>query len=448
MKKGDNEFTRREFIKTTGAGLAGAAILTSPLGPFAKKAAAAVSPPDIPIEKEPVINVLRWSVFVEGDKTLWEENCRKWEKVTGGKVINEYLSWEDVRPKAAMSAAVGAGPDLVLGWHDDPFLYPDKLVDVTDVADYLGKKYGGWEEASVKYGINPATGRWIDIPMGAPGQAMNYRISWMKEAGYDKFPDKVEDFIAMSKKLKANGHPIGFAMGHAVGDGNNWCHSWFWTFGAKTVNADGTPAINSPETRNALDAMKDLYDNAMIAGVASWLDPHNNKAFLANEISVTNNGISIYYAAKQKFPEIAADMDHARYPAGPPGRPLILNLFDPAFIFKHAKNPNACKHFLMFMMEEEQYGPWTNAMLGYVTPSLKAYKNLPVWTDDPKALPFRDCVEDMLWNGYAGPIGPASAQVMAEYVVVDLFANYCARGMSKDRAIDVAERSIARAYRK
>ncbi len=40
MKKQDNNITRRDFIKTSGAGLAGAAILASPFGPFAGKALA------------------------------------------------------------------------------------------------------------------------------------------------------------------------------------------------------------------------------------------------------------------------------------------------------------------------------------------------------------------------------------------------------------------------
>ena len=40
MKKQDNKMTRRDFIKTSGAGLAGAAILAGPLGPLAGKALA------------------------------------------------------------------------------------------------------------------------------------------------------------------------------------------------------------------------------------------------------------------------------------------------------------------------------------------------------------------------------------------------------------------------
>ena len=445
MKEQDKNFTRRDFMKTAGTSLAGAAVLTSPLGPFVTRAFAA-TPPDLKLEPNPEINVLRWSVFVGGDKDLWEANCRKWEKVTGGKVSNEYISWEDVRPKAAMSAAVGAGPDLVLGWHDDPHLYPDKLVDVTDIATYLGEKYGGWEKACVTYGTKD--GKWIAIPIGAPGNQIVYRKSWVDAAGYSEFPGKTEDFIKLCQKLKSQGHPVGFALGHSVGDGNNWAYTWLWSYGASTVDKDGKPAINSPETRAALEGMKQLFE-CMAPGCASWLDPHNNKAFLAEQISVTNNGISIYYAAKSKpeWAKIAEDTYHAALPVGPVGKPTELHLFDQAFIFKHSKNPNACKHFLMFMLEKEQAAPWINAMKGYVTPSLAGYRDLPVWTDDPKHTTYRDCVKNMLYNGYPGPIGAGSAAVMAEYVVVDMFANYCARDMSADKAIERAEKAIARAYK-
>ena len=33
------------------------------------------------------------------------------------------------------------------GLYSLPHLFPQKCIDVTDVADYLGKKYGGWGRA-------------------------------------------------------------------------------------------------------------------------------------------------------------------------------------------------------------------------------------------------------------------------------------------------------------
>ena len=75
MKKQNNNMTRRDFIKTSSAGLAGAAILASPLGPLAGKALAA-TPPDLAVEKGATLNVLRWSIHGQvatrcKDKTLF-----------------------------------------------------------------------------------------------------------------------------------------------------------------------------------------------------------------------------------------------------------------------------------------------------------------------------------------------------------------------------------------
>jgi len=450
FEQGQEGLSRRDFIKVGLAGAAVAGMAGTPLEALAQKEKPkAAAPPVLEYkpEKGAVLRVLRWSVFVKSDQEYWDKNTKKWEELTGCKVITEYISWEDVRSKAAMTASVGAGHDIILGWHDDPHLYPDKLVDVTDLATYLDKKYGGWEPVCFKYGIHARTKRWICLPIGAPSMCMNYRISWMKEAGFEKFPDKIPEFIKLSKALKAKGHPTGHALGKAVGDGNNTWHWWLWSFGGKVVESDGvTLCLNKQETWDALEAAKELYET-MIPGVASWLDPHNNKAFLAGEISLTGNGISIYYAAKEKFPDIANDMDHANMPIGPVGKPTELHLFNEAFIFKHCKFQQAAKHYLQFMFEEPQYGPWIEAMRGYVTPSLKHYKKLPVWTADPKHTPFRDTLSRMLWTGYAGPIGAASAATMAEYVVVDMFNDVCVGGKSPKAAAAAAQDRAARFYK-
>lgn len=436
--------TRRDFLKTTAVGIAGAGLVSLPLESIAQKG---VEAPSFKVEKSPVLRILRWSPFVGTDKEFWDKNTKKWEENTGGKAIVEYISWEDVRTKAAMTAAVGAGHDIILGWHDDPHLYPDKLLDVTDIATYLGKKYGGWEPVCPMYGVYGKTRRWISLPVGAPSMCMNYRISWMKEAGFEKFPGTTLEFVKLCKKLKAMGRPTGFTLGRAVGDGNNNWHWWLWSFGGKVVEKDGvTLALTKPEALNALEAAKEFYET-MIPGVAAWLDPHNNKAFLAGEISLTANGISIYYAAKEKFPDIANDMDHANMPVGPVGKPTELHLLNQAFIFRHTKFPQAAKHYLTFMFEEAQYGPWIEAMRGYVTPSLKAYKNLPVWTVDPKHTPYRDTMARMLWNGYEGPEGPASAATMAEYIVVDMFNEVCLAGKSPKAAAAAAQDRAAKFYK-
>ena len=63
------------------------------------------------------------------------------------------------------------------------------------------------------------------------------------------------------------------------------------------VDKENNVIIDSPETVEALEYAKELYET-FIPGTLSWLDPSNNKAFLAGELGLTQNGISIYYAAK------------------------------------------------------------------------------------------------------------------------------------------------------
>ncbi len=441
--------SRRAFLKRSVWGLAGlsAANFLSTL-PFGRKeaTAGAVSAPLIALESNPTVKVLRWRAFVQGDEDAWLENTRRWEKMTGGRVITDFVPFNDVRPRAAMEATLGTGHDLVLGWFDDPHLYPDKLVDLTEIADYLDKRYGGWYPVCETYGRDTRTKRWIALPIGCSGQCINFRKSWVREAGYETVPGHMEGFLKCCKALKANGHPTGFALGDAVGDRNSWTHWWLWSFGGKAVEADGkTIAINSKETLLALETARELYDT-MVPDVLNWRDPENNKAFLDGKISATNNGTSILYAAKHHHPHIDGDLGTMNFPVGQIGKPSELSLISPAFIFKHALMPNAAKHFLLFMFEAEQYGNWINGSLGYVTQSLEGYRNLPTWESDSRLAPYRECLDRMLPNGCAGPLGTASAAAMSDCIIPTMIVDVCLQRRTPKTAALYAEKRLARLY--
>src|SRR5437868_15476934 len=114
---------------------------------------------------------------------------------------------------------------------------------------------------------------------------------------------------------------------------------------------------------------------------------------------------------------MAADVRHANMPIGPVGHPTELSLFIQAMVFKYSKYPNAAKEYLRFMLEKEQYEPYQMATKGYITQALKAYATSPVWTADPKRLPYRDATKLMNYHGYAGKLGAASANTIAGFIV-------------------------------
>jgi multiple sugar transport system substrate-binding protein len=138
------------------------------------------------------------------------------------------------------------------------------------------------------------------------------------------------------------------------------------------------------------------------------------------------------------------DIGHANYPIGPVGRPTELHLFTQAMVFRYSKFPNAAKAFVAFMMEKEQYEPWQQAAIGYITQPLRAFENNPIWTVDPKHTPYRDVVKNMTAHGYAGTLGYASAAAMADFIVVNMVAEAASGARTPKEA---AERAAARANR-
>ena len=190
----------------------------------------------------------------------------------------------------------------------------------------------------------------------------------------------------MCKALKKNNTPAGFPLGHASGDANAWLHWILWGHGAYTVDKDNKVIINSPETVKALEycqgAVGHLHSRRRIL---ERLAPTTRRTWRANS-HCTANGISIYVAAKDDptKKELAEDTYHALWPVGPVGKPTELQLAVPILAFNFTKYPNAAKAFVAFMLEKENYDKWLSGARGYLTHTLNAYDNSPVWTADPK----------------------------------------------------------------
>jgi multiple sugar transport system substrate-binding protein len=436
------QLKRREFLKTS-AGVAVAAA-----GPLIWVKDASAQWSNTP-EKGARLRVLRWKRFVQGDEDQYMANVKKFTEKTGIEVRVDAEGWEDVRPKAAVAANTGAGPDIILSTNDDANLYPEKLVDVTDLCTYLGKKYGGFYPVCEPY-LKPNGKNWIGVPLGVAGVCMVYRESHIKAAGFNAFPRDTDGFLKLAKALKDKGTPPGFALGNATGDGNTFCQWLVWAFGGKLVDVNNKVVIDSPETIKALEYARELYPS-FVPGTLAWLDPNNNKAFLDEQISLTNNGISIYYAAKTskdpKVAALAADINHANMPIGPIGKPSEFQLFFNQMIFKYTKYPKAAKEFLRFMMEAEQMDPWVQAAIGYVTPALTYFEKNPIWTVDPKHTPYRDSMKNMWPSGHAGKMGYASAGALADFIVCNMVAEAASGSKTPKEAAERAQKRAERYFK-
>lgn len=442
-----NEITRRDAL---ALGVSAAALaVTGANAQGSNIKAADVPAPKFAIEKGASLKMLRPVRFVQADEDVFRANAAKFTKETGVEVKVDFVGWEDINQQTAVTSNSGAGPDIIIGFSDAPHIYVDKLIELTDVADYLGKKYGGWQNLAKAYGMKAKSNAWIGIPFGATAGPIIYRKSIIKSVGFDKVPEDTAGFLELCKKLQQAGKPAGFALGNAVGDGNGFADWMLWSHNAALLNEEGEVTINSKETIAALKYVKELYPT-FIPGTPSWNDVSNNRAYSAQEISLTANGVSLYFSLKNDpaTAAIAEDSEHQVLPKffapASPMSGLTLN----AMVFKHSQYPNAAKAFLTFMLEKDQYEPWLNANSGYWSQPLAAYADAAVWKSDPKIAIFKNTMLSKYYAGYKGPISTATGAVRADYVTVQMFASVATGASTPEAAAAEAEQRAKRYFRR
>jgi multiple sugar transport system substrate-binding protein len=437
---------RRREALALGASAAALALARTATGQDIPKAN--VTAPKLDIEKGASLRLIRPAKFVEPDEVIFRANSAKFAKEFGVEVKVDLVGWEDITQQTAVSANTGAGPDVIIGWAESPHIYADKVLELSDIAEYLGKKYGGWMFQAEKYGKKAKTNNWIGLPMGGSGGPLVYRVSALKEAGYDKIPGDHAGFLKLVQDLKKINKPAGFALGNAVGDANGFADWMLWSHGAALVDEDGKVTLNSKETINALNYVKELYPS-FIPGTMSWNDISNNRAYASKELFLTSNGVSLYFSLKNDpaTKDVAEDTEHATLVQGlatsAPMSATVLN----GMVLKHTKYPNAAKAYLAFMMEAEQYDPWLTGCLGYWAHPLNAYDKSKVWESDPKIALYRNTMNNKYWTGYKGPISQAAGTIKAEYIQVQMFASVASGQATPEDAAKEAERRAKRYYR-
>ncbi len=420
--------SRRDFLKIAVAGAAGAA-----MAPAAGRAA------------DKSITYLRETSFIPPfDDYVKNKLVPAYEKETGVKVAFELTSVGSIPTRVSTIIETGSGADLTMIYLLYPFLYADKLMDVSDIAEEIGKQQGGWYPAAQEAAV--VDGKWRAIPHSNIGQLMNWRTDWFAEVGVKKFPDTWDEFYEVGKKLKAKGHPYGLELGHGFGDNHGWLYPLLWSFGGHEVSADGkTVTIDSDETAKALDYARKLFKDCILEDSLGWTDVSNNKAWMAEQISCTNNAESILWFAKQHFPDIAKVTDQAQNPTGSKGRFHLLNCTDNA-VFNFSPEKEEAKKFLRWIMDKKQLAGWYAIADTYYQPFLHEYDNAPMWQVEPRNIPYRDAMASAHLPGWPAPPDHRLAEAVAKYVVVDMFAKVCTGTATKD-AIKNAETQLKDIYK-
>jgi len=383
-------------------------------------------------------------------KTKINEQC---QKDLGIKFNLEGVDGLTIQARVTSAVQSGSGPDIIQVFNNWAQLYADSVVDVSDVAEEIGKTQGGYYDTARAVAYDGS--KWISVPWTIIGLQIVNRKSWWGELGYgvDKYPQNWEDYREAGKKLKAKGHPIGQTLGHAFGDGPAFWYPYLWSWGGKEVEADGkTVVLNSPGTIESVKFAVGWWKDACDEGAFAWDDSGNNRAFLAGTISATNNGASIYLEAKKK-PDtylteagkpLKDDCFHAPLPKGPAGQfSWHVPLAD--MVMGYSKNQKAAKDFLRWMHSEKIYDQWFTSQQGYSVGPTTVWEEHKLWDNDPVMAPFRTAARSGRFAGYAGPANRKAAEAISKYILVDMYAK-AVQGMAPEDAVKWAHGELVKIY--
>jgi multiple sugar transport system substrate-binding protein len=426
--------SRRTFVKQAGVGAAGASLLTMLQ---ARQAPAQI--------KGTSLRILQWSHFVPAYDTWFDKFVEQWGAQNGVKVRVDRIPHLEIPSRLAAEFAAGSGHDLVYFVGTIlTALYHKNLVDVSDVADRTGKKWGGWIPAALP--ISVVEGQWHAMPdfyIVAP-------MLWRKDlfdANNLKAPDTWEAARVAGRTLKAKGHPTGIAFSHC-NDANLFLRSILFSHGAQEADPSGRNImIDSKEMREGLRFLKAMFDEAMTPEVFSWDDASDNRYLASGVACWIHDAISAYRTTEDTNPKVFQNTHLALEPQGLPGKRVSIANANAYAIWKFSKNVPAAKEFLAHLADN-----WKESMVGsrgYNMPFLKdAYrKPMPVIGSDPKLAILQDFPSMVGFFGYPGPFVPAIQEVAATFVFPDMCTKV-ARGQSPDEAIKWAMGEYRRIYSK
>ncbi len=391
-----------------------------------------------------------------------------WEKQSGNKVDLALLPGQALNEKIVSALTSGDVPDLMYADNAPGQIVPqnawhDKLLDVSDVVDTQKSELSQTAIISSQF-YNSVTKKRAFYGVPWKGATLNFPVwgSLVEKAGFKtadvpKTWDACFDFFKpVQDKLRKQGmrhtYGLGYTLSTVGDDPNNLFGQFLVAYGGGgIVSSDGHFQGNDPKIRQAVTTAlqsltKPFKEGYVPPSALNWGDPDNNNAFHAKEVVMTpNDTISISVAVmdnKQWYDHDIWSMPMPNDNAGKPV-PALLGV-ELAFIPKGAKNVDAAKEFLRYLIQPKILGGYLKESKGRWLPVMPSIvKNDPYWLD-----PSDQHRSTAVQQGAVGPtvtwpyvFNPAYAQVQAEHVFAVAESDII-NGMAPDQAVDKAFKRV------
>lgn len=328
---------------------------------------------------------------------------------------------QDTIPKTVSALDSGNPPDVAYSDVYDfqvtaKWAFDGKLEDISSVIDPLRAKFEPQAlSTTFLYNDQTKSRAYYAFPIKQQTMHIQYWKDMLADAGFkdSDIPTTWKDYWsfwcekvqpAYRQKTSQRGFGTGFPMGVDSSDSFYSFLTFMDAHNVKLVNDSGKLLVDDPTVRQGLiNAMTD-YTSVYAKGCTppsstSWKDPDNNVAFHNKTIVLTHNAtISIAAkwlddmnnttlteaqraTAKANYTEKIAT---AGFPSKPDGSKMVYRAaVKTGVIFKGAKNKDAAKKFVAFMLDEANLTPYVEGSLGRWFPVTKNAQQSPFWKADP-----------------------------------------------------------------
>jgi multiple sugar transport system substrate-binding protein len=295
------------------------------------------------------------------------------------------LSWGDYSQKLLSAVQAGNPPDMSGGDSGIPFTMAaqDEALDISD----LFKK---WESDGTfadmpewAYKKFQFQGKDIGITWQFDQRAIYYRKDLFQKAGI-AVPKTWDDLLAAAQKLNdPSSGRIGIAVPGKQGtyDTDQFYMTLVFQAGGSLADAEGKPAINTPQQLAALNFEKQLVGCCAAKGTASWTFTEVLKQFEQGKAAMAFGGGFFANDITKNAPKLAPNvgvLPVLEGPGGPDARHSV-SFANPWMIYKQTKHPAEAKTFLEWMMKKENLRKLYAAEPGGKWPVYKSLLGDPVY---------------------------------------------------------------------
>lgn len=428
--------TRRRFLKTTGA-----AALVSGAGPAII----------IPGRAQPkTLKIIRPRELLDPVNQWYVEFASTWGEQNGIQVSLETVSSGTLTRQAKEEFAAAQGHDLYQ-LLSPPAVYEDQVIDHREVFQECEHRYGKALDMAIRNSFNLKTNKFFTVLDAVVPIPVIYRTDLWEAVG--KTPDSWDDIRFGGRQIKLlYGQSVGISFGPDL-DGQSSLRALLYSFGASVQDSDNRPALKSTATLEALKFAKALYEEAMPEEVLTWNNISNNRAMLADELSLTLNPISITRTAENKQ-LLNEQLWVSRPPVGAAHRLAPINGDSGWVIPKFSQNMEAAQRFLI-----DIFGPYRELFLAskffYFPPFPQTIPDLAqLMAKDPDATPidkYKNLADVFDWTtniGYPGYNNPANGEVYEKGLIPTMFATVTTGKMAPEEAMNQADQEVRKIYAK